>query len=323
MTITIIIIIIMCKLQSSSSMKNHELVSEESELWFFQKHCSCRRSVTLVSEESELCFFPVEPLQLLPSSALSCPHRHWIEGKTPKQKEKAFDLSWIPTYYLHEEAAKHLMKENTKAKQNPTGWALWRACVFVYLICRNGLSLLLLLCFVVDKNGRAECTPSYLLHDFILLHPRFHCSSRSLPPNPDSLATDTVIYVMNFFFRLLCWRPKTSSPWMGGWVLSSSGPSSSAATLQLCSSSWVHTRHTSLQEDPTRYYPKEKKHEICNKLQARWSHNPHPKNQNPQRLNPMQNPKHFCCSRKKKFVARDHHHTFPSNTTGPRKKQKQ
>lgn len=111
---------------------------------------------------------------------------------------------------------------------------------------------------MVDKNGRAECTPSYLLHDFILLHPRFHCSSRSLPPNPDSLATDTVIYVMNFFFRLLCWRPKTSSPWMGGWVLSSSGPSSSAATLQLCSSSWVHTRHTSLQEDPTRYYPKEK-----------------------------------------------------------------
>jgi hypothetical protein len=45
---------------------------------------------------------------------------------------------------------------------------------------------------------------------------------------------------------------------MGGWVLSSSAPSSSAATLQLCSSSWVHTRHTSLQEDPTRYYPKEK-----------------------------------------------------------------
>jgi hypothetical protein len=34
-------------------------------VWFFQKHCSCRRSVTLVSEESELCFFPVEPLQLL------------------------------------------------------------------------------------------------------------------------------------------------------------------------------------------------------------------------------------------------------------------
>jgi hypothetical protein len=53
-TILIIIIIIMCKLQSSSSMKNHDLVSEES----------------------ELCFFPVEPLQLLLSSALSCPHCH-------------------------------------------------------------------------------------------------------------------------------------------------------------------------------------------------------------------------------------------------------
>ncbi len=126
---------------------------------------------------------------------------------------------------------------------------------------------------MVDKNGRAECTPSYLLHDFILLHPRFHCSSsRSLPPNPQSLATNTVIYVMNFFFLLLFWQPKTSSPWMGGWVLSSSGPSS-AATLQLCSSSWVHARHTSLQEDPTRYYPKEKNTKSTT-LQARCSNNP-------------------------------------------------
>lgn len=35
-------------------------------------------------------------------------------------------------------------------------------------------SLLLLLGFVVDKNGRTECPPSYLLHDFILLHPGLH-----------------------------------------------------------------------------------------------------------------------------------------------------
>ncbi len=34
--------------------------------------------------------------------------------------------------------------------------------------------LLLLLSFVVDKNGRTECPPSYLLHDFILLHPGLH-----------------------------------------------------------------------------------------------------------------------------------------------------
>jgi hypothetical protein len=27
---------------------------------------------------------------------------------------------------------------------------------------------------VVDKNGRTECPPSYLLHDFILLHPGLH-----------------------------------------------------------------------------------------------------------------------------------------------------
>jgi hypothetical protein len=33
-------------------------------------------------------------------------------------------LSWIPTYYLREEAAKHFIKEKTKAKQNPTGWTL-------------------------------------------------------------------------------------------------------------------------------------------------------------------------------------------------------
>jgi hypothetical protein len=187
------------------------------------------------------------------------------------------------------------MKEKTKAKQNPTGWTLWCACVFVYLICRNGLSLLLLLCFVVDKNGRAECTPSYLLHDFILLHPRFHCSSRSLPPNPQSLATNTVIYVMNFFFLLLFWQPKTSSPWMGGWVLSSSG-SSSVATLQLCSSSWVHTRHTSLQEDPTRYYPKKnKKSATSSKLGA---HTIPPKKLKPTKAQSNAKPKTFLLLKK-------------------------
>ncbi len=176
---------------------------------------------------------------------------------------------------------------------------------------------------MVDKNGRAECTPSYLLHDFILLHPRFHCSSsRSLPPNPQYLATNTVIYVMNFFFLLLFRQPKTSSPWLGGWVLSSSGPSSSAATLQLCSSSW-HTHDTlvskKIQLDTTQ---KKKTRNLQQAPSSVLTQSPQ-KNQNPQRLNPMQNPKHFCCSRKKKFVARDQHHTFTSNTTGPRKKQKQ
>lgn len=34
--------------------------------------------------------------------------------------------------------------------------------------------LLLPLSFVVDKNGRTECPASYLLHDFILLHPGLH-----------------------------------------------------------------------------------------------------------------------------------------------------
>jgi hypothetical protein len=33
-------------------------------------------------------------------------------------------LSSIPTFYLNEEAAKHLTKEKTKEKQNPTGWTL-------------------------------------------------------------------------------------------------------------------------------------------------------------------------------------------------------
>jgi hypothetical protein len=190
-----------------------------------------------------------------------------------------------------------LMKEKTKAKQNPTGWTLWWACVFVYLICRNGLSLLLLLCFVVDKNGRAECTPSYLLHDFILLHPRFHCSSRSLPPNPQSLATNTVIYVMNFFFLLLFWQPKTSSPWMGGSVLSSSGPSYSTATLQLCSSSWVHTRHTSLQEDPTRYYPKEKNTKSATSSKFR-AHTIPPKKSKPTKAQSNAKPKTFLLLKK-------------------------
>jgi hypothetical protein len=43
MTITILIII-MCKLQSSSSMKNHDLVSEESEL------CGFSRNIAAVEE---------------------------------------------------------------------------------------------------------------------------------------------------------------------------------------------------------------------------------------------------------------------------------
>ncbi len=147
---------------------------------------------------------------------------------------------------------------------------------------------------MVDKNGRAECTPSYLLHDFILLHPRFHSSSRSLPPNPQSLATNTVIYVMNFFL-LLFWQPKTSSPWMGGWVLSSSG-SSSVATLQLCSSSWVHTRHTSLQEDPTRYYPKKnKKFATSSKLGA---HTIPPKKSKPTKAQSNAKPKTFLLLKK-------------------------
>jgi hypothetical protein len=171
---------------------------------------------------------------------------------------------------------------------------------------------------MVDKNGRAECTPSYLLHDFILLHPRFHCSSRSLPPNPQSLATNTVIYVMNFFFFSSGSQKLPLRGWAGGYflpvVLLQQLLSNFAAAHGYTLDTLVYKK---IQLDTTRKKIKNLKQAPSSVL----TQSPQ-KNQNPQRLNPMQNPKHFCCSRKKKFAARDHHHTFTSNTTGPRKKQK-
>jgi hypothetical protein len=108
---------------------------------------------------------------------------------------------------------------------------------------RQKQSLLLLLSFMVDQNGRTKSSSSHLLHDFILIHPGLHvfpflsyslqmgttipwCSSFNLLPSASrswanlllwgKVGTHLLISCILSFFRSFCRCPAPLDSW--SWV---------------------------------------------------------------------------------------------------------